>query len=101
MSTIGYAFRTIHQGYSKAILQGDSSFVCQLTNNNKGFSDEAIATIKKRLQPMTFNIPVHISILPFNRTPSTEYLFDGLEEIYCNSPDLKQAITKLTGKKLN
>lgn len=101
MSTIGYAFRTIHQGYSKSILQGHDSFVCQLTNNNKGFSEDAIAAIKKRLEPMTFNIPVHISILPFGQTPSSEYLFDGLKEIYCNSVELKQAIKKLTLKKVS
>lgn len=60
MSTIGYAFRIIHQGYSNSILEGRDSFVCYLTNNNKGFSQDAIAAIKKRLEPMTFNIPVHI-----------------------------------------
>lgn len=101
MTTIGYAFRIIHQGYSKSILQGDDSFVCQLTNNNKGFSNDAIAAIKKRLEPMKFNIPVHISILPFGQTPSIEYLFDGLEEIYCNSVDLKQAIKKLKSRKVS
>lgn len=100
MSTIGYAFRIIHQGYSKSILQGHDSFACQLTNNNKGFSDDAIAAIKKRLKPIIFNIPVHISILPFGKALSSEYLFDGLEEIYYNSADLKQVIKKLTRKKL-
>lgn len=49
---------------------------------------------------MTFNIAVHISILPFGQAPSSEYLFDGLTEIFCNSTDLKQEIKKVTAKKL-
>lgn len=100
MSTIGYAFRIIHKGYSKSILEGRDSFVCQLTNNNKGFSDDAIAAIKKRLEPMKFNIAVHISILPFNRTPTSEQLLDGLQEIYCNSAALKQAVKQLKREKV-
>lgn len=100
MSTIGYAFRMIHQIYTKCIVQGHDSCICQLTNNNKGFSDEALAAIKKRLEPMTLNVPTHISILPMGQAPSSELLFDGLKEIYCNSPALRQTIKKLTSQKL-
>lgn len=95
MSTLGYALRTIHKSYRTTLLRGADSCLIQLTNDNKGFKADVIELVKERLVGMTFDIPTHISILPNGKKESNETLFDGLEDIYCNSDELKQIVDEM------
>lgn len=92
LSNLKYALETVSDMYAKALASGHDSLVCQLTNDNRGFSFFEIEAVKQRLCGMTFDIPTHISILPVGKQPSNHRLFDGLVEIYCNSPELQQVV---------
>ncbi len=81
-SAVDYAITTVKNGYAQALEQGCDKFICQLTNNNQGFSYQEIQTIKAALSHLTFDIPTHISILPKGRQPTHNNLFDGLQTIY-------------------
>lgn len=98
MSTLSYALRIIHKSHRVATLQGDDSCVIQLTNDNKGFKPDVIEAVKERVAGMTFDIPTHISILPLGKKESSKTLFDGLQDIYCNSDELKQIIDDMKKK---
>lgn len=95
MSTLGYALRTVHQSYRATQLRGSDSCVIQLTNDNKGFKPDVIEAVKERVEGMQFDIPTHISILPLGKEPSSQMLFDGLEDIYCNSDELKRIVDEM------
>lgn len=71
------------------------SFICQLANNNHGFSQEGIELITEGVQNLQFPVPTHISILPRGKTPSTTYLFDGFTDIYCNDEYLRLQVKRL------
>lgn len=81
-NAVDYAITTIKNGYAQAIEQGCDKFVCQLTRNNQGFNYKEIQAIKVYASTLTFNIPVHISILPKGKRPTNNSLFDGLQTIY-------------------
>lgn len=93
MSDLEYALATIHSAYEYALSSNHDSCVVQLTNENQGFSRELIDQLKAT--PLSFQLPMHISILPAGKRESNQKLFDGLEDVYCNSDQLKQIIERL------
>lgn len=92
VNSLKYALRVIYQGYRKARLRGDDHYICQMSNDNKGFSQDVIDALRERVGTFNFDIPVHISILPAGKRPSEQKLFDGMETVYCNSEDLERVI---------
>ena len=93
MSSLEYALATIQEMYQKTVSTGNNTCVIQLTNGNQGFSREVIEQLKAT--PLSFNLPVHISILPAGKCESNQKLFDGLEDVYCNSPELQEIIGRM------
>ena len=71
-----------------------------LTNENQGFTREVIEPLKQQINNYSFSLPTYISILPAGRKESTKYLFDGLEEIYCNSSELKSYLDRIKKRKI-
>lgn len=93
MTDLNYALATIQKIYKKAQASGENACVIQLTNDNQGFKREVIDQVKAT--PLSFLIPTHVSILPVGKRESNQKLFDGLEDVYCNSDELKQIIEKM------
>lgn len=93
MSDLEYALSTINQMYQQAVSSGHDSCVVQLTNDNRGFSREVIEQLLAT--PLSFKLPTHVSILPAGKRESNQKLFDGLEDVYCNSEQLKQLIERM------
>lgn len=89
---VQYALDIVQKGYQSAKQSGHESLVLQLTNENQGFPEDTIASIKEVIKALFFDIPVHISILPAGKKESTARLFDGLIDIYCNNWQLKKAV---------
>lgn len=99
MSNLTYALRTIYRGYHRTIEEGHDHYVCQLVNSHRGFNPDVIDALRERADSFSFDIPVHISILPVGASTSTDQVFDGLETIYCNSVELEQAIAEIKNQK--
>lgn len=93
MPNINYVLATIQKMYEQTVSSKRRFCVIQLTNNNQGFSREVIEQLKAT--PLSFSIPTHISILPVGKRESNQKLFDGLEDVYCNSDELRQVIEKM------
>lgn len=93
MSDLKYALSTINKMYQQTVSSGHDSCVVQLTNDNQGFSREVIDQLKAA--PLSFKLPTHISILPAGKCESNQRLFDGLEDVYCNSEQLRQLIERM------
>lgn len=93
MSNLEYALSTINKAYQQALSLGRDTCIVQLTNDNQGFSREVIDQLKAT--PLSFNLPTHISVLPIGKRESISKLFDGLEDVYCNSSQLGQIIERM------
>ncbi|MBE9128649.1 MULTISPECIES: hypothetical protein [unclassified Coleofasciculus] len=89
------AITTIQESYALTKSTKQKVFIIQLTNSNRGFSPEAIALIKQQLAQMEFDLPTHLSILPAGKIPSTNFLFDGLEELWSNSNQMRLLFEKI------
>lgn len=83
-STVDYAITYIKHGYAQALEQGCDCFICQLTNQEIGFSIDEIDAIKEAISHLDFNINTHISLLPRGKKliDNKNILFDGLRTIY-------------------
>jgi hypothetical protein len=101
MKAVTEAIETIRLGYSKTLTNGYECFICQLTNNHKGFNTWEIDAIKQQLSAMAFSIPTHISILPVGNQTSSKKLYDGLTTIYCNSQELQNIIYSMQQRNLS
>lgn len=89
------ALKTIQEGYAVTKSTGQRAFIIQLTNSNQGFSPEAIALIKEQVATLEFDLPAHLSILPSGKMLSTDFMFDGLEELFCNSDQMRLLFEKI------
>lgn len=100
MSLVEQALRTINQGYDQCLAKQIDHYVCQLINDDQGFPPDVIDTVRELVAPMTFQTPVHISMLRAGEKPSTQYIFDGLEVIYCNSEQLEKTVAHIIKQRI-
>lgn len=89
------ALRVINAGIEAIAQTKQTNFICQLANNNHGFSQKGIETISEAVQNLQFPVPTHISILPRGKAPSSTYLFDGFTDIYCNDEYLRLQVRRM------
>ncbi len=95
MNKVTEALQTIQYGYNRVLKEKQEAYVCQLSNNNQGFNTWEIDAIKQEVAKLRFDLPVHISILPLGKQPTTCKLFDGFIDIYCNDQSLQQMVDQM------
>jgi RecB family endonuclease NucS len=95
MDKVTEALEIIQQGYERVLKEKQEAYVCQLTNNNQGFNTWEIDAIKQEVIKLRFALPVHISILPIGKQPTSRKLFDGLIDIYCNNQALQKMVVEM------
>jgi hypothetical protein len=95
MDKVTEALEIIQQGYERVLKEKQEAYVCQLTNNNQGFNTWEIDAIKQEVIKLRFDLPVHISILPICKQPTSRKLFDRLIDIYCNNQALQKMVVEM------
>ncbi|OKH23350.1 hypothetical protein [Chroogloeocystis siderophila] len=95
MDKVTEALEIIQQGYERVLKEKQEAYVCQLTNNNQGFNTWEIDAIKQEVIKLRFDLPVHISILPIGKQPTSRKLFDRLIDIYCNNQALQKMVVEM------
>lgn len=95
MNKVSEALEIIQYGYNRVLKEKQEAYVCQLSNNNQGFNTWEIEAIKKEVVQLRFALPVHISILPIGRQPTSRKLFDGFIDICCNDQSLQQMVNDM------
>lgn len=90
-----YAIQQIHDMNVWGLANGSEMIVCQITHLNKGFNQQVIEDVREALKHMHFDLPTHISLLPEGKKPTSQKLFDGLEEVFCNSNNLREKLKRM------